>query len=999
VFETRLLLGFSAAMALVFWGTPVAIRVAARLNFYDEPAGYKAHGAPTPYLGGAPVVIAFMAVLAMLTNDWERTLPLAGGVIVLWGLGTLDDRRTVSPRVRVAVESGLAALLYAAGSGWELGADPVIELAVTVVWVVAVVNALNLFDNMDGAASSIALVISAGVIAAGVLAGDAWLAISAAGLCGACFGFLPHNLARPARIFLGDGGSMPLGFAVAALVMIAARGSEPAWQALALGVLLVGVPVLDTCLVMVSRRRRGVSILTAGTDHLTHRTFRRLRTTRAVAFALGSVQALLATLGLFASRQGSGLLLLAVVVYLIGAATAIVLLDRGTEAARSAPHAGAARTVAADPRRAGPRARPELVLLAVIGLAVGVSPFFGAFYAQTLWAPIGLGVLALVTAVAIAMGAPLARAAVVAVGALAALGALALLSSSWADSATNAVVAGNRYLVYAAFLALVLMLVRDARGAMTLLGAFAVGALAVACADLARMFSGDIGRLFVGGRLNEPLGYINGQGSFFLLAAWPCIALAEQRRYRWLAGLALAAATLLLGLAFMAQSRGVVLAATVSLVAAVALAPGRRRRVAAAALIAAGLGAAAPDLIHVFNSARLLTGVPDQAALDAARTLALASAAVGLAWWGALELERNLRTRGEQVIHRLRVAATAGVAIVAVAALGVSLVNAGRIARGLQHQYSAFVHLEPTRGEKSSTGRLASGGGNRYDYWRVAANTWAGDPAAGVGAGNFAQPYYRERRTTEAIMQPHSIELQTLAELGLIGGALLGALLGALVVALRHQRDRARASDVERGLLVASGGILAAWTAHSSVDWMHLIPGVSAAALIVFAVLLRGSPGPAAAPGSGRPQRTALLVGVCAIAVALAAVSLSRQTLSDWFRSKAQTELARSPADAVKWADRSLRLDPDAPATYYVKAAAAARVGDARAAEAILRTAIAREPGNFLSYALLGDVYTRQGKIADAKRAYQAALARNPREPALIDLARDPQHAGALENR
>jgi UDP-GlcNAc:undecaprenyl-phosphate GlcNAc-1-phosphate transferase len=976
VFETRLLLGFSAAMALVFWGTPVAIRVAARLNFYDEPAGYKAHGARTPYLGGAPVVIAFMAVLAILTNDWERTLPLAGGVIVLWALGTLDDRRTVSPGVRVAVESVLAALLYAVGAGWELGLDPVIELAVTVVWVVAVVNALNLFDNMDGAASSIALVISGGVLAAGVLAGDTWLAIAAAGLCGACFGFLPHNLARPARIFLGDGGSMPLGFAVAALVMMAARASEPAWQALALGVLLVGVPVLDTCLVMVSRRRRGVSILTAGTDHLTHRTFRRLRTTRAVAFSLGSVQALLATLGLFASQHGSALLFLAVVLYLTGAATAIVLLDRQSPAettvAMGAPAVSRARAAVS----------PELALLAVLGLGAGLSPFARGFYAQTVWAPIGLGLLVLVTAVAIATPRPLARAPVVAVAGVAGLGALALLSSLWADSATNAVVAGNRYLTYAAFLALAVMLVRDARGAVTLLGAFALGALAVAFLDVARMLGGNLDRLFVGGRLNEPLGYVNGQGSFFLLAAWPCIALAEQRRLRWLAGLGLATATLLLGLAFMAQSRGVVLAGACAVVAVVALVPGRRRRIAALALVAAGVAAAAHDLIHVFNSAS------GPAGLDAARTLVVVSVAVGAAWWGALELERVVRARGERAVERLRLAFAVALAAAAVVALAVSLASAGRIARGVDHQYSAFVHLDPTQGGESSTGRLASGGGNRYDYWRVAARTWAGDPLAGVGGGNYSQSYYRERSTTEAILQPHSLELQTLAELGVIGVALLGAVLAAVVAGIQAQRRRAMASPLERGLLVACTGILAAWALHTSVDWMHLIPGVSAAALIVVAILLRpGPPAPAAQP-RGRSPRTALLAGLCVIAVALAAVSLSRQALADWFRSKAQTELARSPAQAITWADRSLRLDPDAPATYYVKAAAVARSGDAPAAEQILRTAIAREPGNFVSYALLGDVYTRQGNIAAAKRAYRAALARNPREPALIVLAR-----------
>ena len=139
----------------------------------------------------------------------------------------------------------------------------------------------------------------------GLVQSDVWLVATGAALCGACLGFLPHNLSRPsARIFLGDGGSMPIGFAIAALVMIGASSAAAEWQALVMGLLLVGVPALDTCLVVVSRRRRGISILTGGRDHLTHRTHARLRTVRASVAALGAGQALLAALALVAVQGG-----------------------------------------------------------------------------------------------------------------------------------------------------------------------------------------------------------------------------------------------------------------------------------------------------------------------------------------------------------------------------------------------------------------------------------------------------------------------------------------------------------------------------------------------------------------------------------------------------------------------------------------------------------------------------------------------------------------------
>ena len=819
--ETRLLLGLSLAMAIVYAATPVAIRLAARFDFYDKPVGYKGHAAPTPYLGGAAVIAGFVVTVLALTSDARQTLPVIGGVVVLWAVGTLDDRRFVAVWQRVTVEVGLAGLLWAAGLGWSLGLGPVLDLVATAFWVVAVVNAFNLFDNMDGASSTMACVVAAAVAVLGLVESDVWLVATGAALCGACLGFLPRNLSRPsARIFLGDGGSMPIGFAIAALVMIGASSAAAEWQALVMGLLLVGVPALDTCLVVVSRRRRGVSILTGGRDHLTHRTRARMRTARAAVVALGAGQALLAALALVAVQGGGEVLVPLVLAYLVAMATLIAVLDAepqdvvatpagGPEAAtvqdepstvldagpRGAVAAAAgvpeAATVQDEPTTvldAGPRgavataagtpgpatvrgeparqprrpasAWPALAVLVVAGVACGLSPFAGGFYDSSIWAPAGLGLLIVLTAALIAGPVALPRGAVVAAAAIAVLALLSLVSALWTDSIEGAVVEGNRLLIYAAALALFVVLLRSDRGAALAFAAFAGGAVAVAGWVLAGLLRGDEA-LFLGGRLNEPLGYINGQASFFVLALWPCLALAELRRSRpGFAGAGLAGATLFAGLAVLGQSRGAVLAGALSLLVVLALLPGRLRRIVALLVSAACLAPAMPTLLDVYDSAGAAGELQ-----GAAVALLFAAIAAGCIWELLVAVEERAAASG----LRLRRAVAAGVAGLALVGAVVAIASADRIGAFADRQYTAFVTLGGPQGEPTAS-RLATGAGNRYDYWRVAVDAWRSHPIAGVGAGGYDKPYFAQRTTSEDIRQPHSLPLQVLAELGIVGG-------------------------------------------------------------------------------------------------------------------------------------------------------------------------------------------------------------------------------------
>jgi UDP-GlcNAc:undecaprenyl-phosphate GlcNAc-1-phosphate transferase len=293
----RLELAFLLAFAATLLLTPAAIALARRSGFYDRPVGYKSHLSPTPYLGGTAVVAALLLSAALFGRAAAAFWPIAAGVLVLWALGTVDDRYGLGPLLRLAIEVAAGAALFAAGVGWSVFPGDALNLALSVVFVVGVVNAFNLMDNMDGAAGAVALVSGAmlGLLAA--THGNVALGAIAFALAGACAGFLPFNLASPSRIFLGDGGSVPIGFALAATIMALPASGRLGWALIPLAVLLVGLPALDTALVIVSRRRRGAGLFTGGRDHLTHRLRARLGSARRVALALATGQAFLCGAG------------------------------------------------------------------------------------------------------------------------------------------------------------------------------------------------------------------------------------------------------------------------------------------------------------------------------------------------------------------------------------------------------------------------------------------------------------------------------------------------------------------------------------------------------------------------------------------------------------------------------------------------------------------------------------------------------------------------------
>jgi UDP-GlcNAc:undecaprenyl-phosphate/decaprenyl-phosphate GlcNAc-1-phosphate transferase len=324
--EVSVAVGFVTAGAVTIASTPAAIAIARRTDFYDHPREYRKHASATPLLGGAAVLVGFLiAAVAVGGVSGKHVLILCA--IGMWVLGTIDDRFAVSPKWRLLAELLAAAALVSSGLGWKTSGGSVFDFVLTVAWVVGLVNAFNLMDNLDGACSTVGSVCAAGIGTLAAIHGLTALAGLSFALAGACAGFLPWNLAGPAKIFLGDGGSMLIGFMVATLSMATARQLNAGDANILTGALLAGLPILDTALVSLSRTRRGVSLLTGGRDHLTHRLLLSAHSARLVALVLASLQASLCGLAIVGDRTDTAILVgLSLMAVTIGAA-AIVALD------------------------------------------------------------------------------------------------------------------------------------------------------------------------------------------------------------------------------------------------------------------------------------------------------------------------------------------------------------------------------------------------------------------------------------------------------------------------------------------------------------------------------------------------------------------------------------------------------------------------------------------------------------------------------------------------
>ncbi len=664
-----------------------------------------------------------------------------------------------------------------------------------------------------------------------------------------------------------------------------------------------------------------------------------------------------------------------------------------------------------------------------------------AAYPLTHWAPGALIVLALLAIAVLAVPLRFAEIPVavkLALACLAAYTALSFLSILWAAAPAEAWEGANRTLLYLLLFALFSLWPRRGASAALLLGVWTLALIALAVYVAVRL-DVSTGRsfeaLFSGERLTYPVGYPNATAAQWLMAFWPALLLARGGDLPWaLRGLLAGGAVVLADVALLSLSRGSLYATPVMVVLVFAFVPQRLRTFATAVPVALGIGATAPLALRVGDRIRLA-----QSAHAATHTAVLAMFAaallVGLLVAGGAAFESR-RTVSPTVARGVR----RGIAVVALATLLAVVVGglavAGNPVTRVRHAWDSFKGGYTA--EATGSNRLLGGlGSNRYDFYRVALDEFVAHPVLGIGADNFAQQYLVHGRSDETPRYPHSVELRTLSQTGLIGALLAVVGLGAALLA--GWQAMRRPDPLARTVAAAALAGFAYWAVHGSLDWFWEFAGLGscAFALLGIACSLTGSRvGPddvqnADAPraraghrGLGRvddaphgsvqnspsegPSKPAarqmrsgasvtwVFATIAGLLALVAAASLTAPWLSERQIQSAARVWPQAPLTAYGRLGEAAKLNPLSDRPYLVEGSIALRYDDlARARNGLLPSTRARARRRLRHTRARRDRIT----IGAAGTGARAARKSGPPRPTRSACARSPGHSARRQTR
>lgn len=621
------------------------------------------------------------------------------------------------------------------------------------------------------------------------------------------------------------------------------------------------------------------------------------------------------------------------------------------------------------------RTRAAGVLLALLPAALTVHLAFhgGGFFAGDA-AEVAIVLLVLLALRVLLLARPaegLGPALLLAAGALALFALWTLLSGGWSDAPGRALVEFDRALLYLLVLVLFGVIAREERRLRWMVRGLALAALVVCCTALATRLAPDafpIAFETIGSRLSYPVRYWNALGLLAALGTILCFGLtSDGRESRLVRVLAAAAVPLLASTLLLTLSRGAIAAAVLGLLIFAVV--GHPRTLPAA--LAATVPAAAVALVSTYDadllvSAARLTPAAQEQGHDLALVLGACAAAAGVARALLLVGDRALaRMRPSRTLRRAVL--TAGGAVVLAAGV------AAAVAVDLPRQYDRFVGADVSVRSEDPRARLIDAANvGRVQHWDVALDDLARAPLQGRGAGTFELSWNERRPSLGMVRDAHSLYVEVLGELGVVGLALLlTAIVGILAGAAR------RVTGADRALYATILAALATWAVAAGIDWHWEMPVVSLGFFALGgAALARARDRPAADRPRALAPRAALASALCVLMVL---VPLRLAVSQDQLEAALLARPTRDCRQVMLFADRSIAAVAGRPQPYELKAACELQAGRAENAVSSLTQAVSREPGLWRTRYGLAVALARAGR--DPRPAARAALARNPRDP------------------
>ncbi|MEM6284230.1 MAG: MraY family glycosyltransferase [Chloroflexota bacterium] len=264
-----MIVGFAVSMGL----TPLSRQIAMRLDVVDKPSsGRKAGAEYKPLMGGLAMYVAFSVALLLFgaPDHYRELLAIVAGATVLAAVGLYDDRYDLGIKPKLVVMVLVAAGLAATGIQVSLFRTAWLDIPLTVLWMVTIMNAVNFLDNMDGLAAGLSAIAGFFFMAIAFTQGQTLVSSLAAAIFGSAMGFLVYNF-NPASTFMGDMGALVLGMVLAVLGIKLTFETQPLSVTWMIPIMVLALPVFDICLVVITRIREGRSPGEAGKDHTSHR--------------------------------------------------------------------------------------------------------------------------------------------------------------------------------------------------------------------------------------------------------------------------------------------------------------------------------------------------------------------------------------------------------------------------------------------------------------------------------------------------------------------------------------------------------------------------------------------------------------------------------------------------------------------------------------------------------------------------------------------------------